>query len=308
MHRISPQNHPTVMKIRSVLLTGITGYIGGTIAVKLKERGDEVVGLVRRESDEAKIQAAGFATVRGDLRDKAVVREAVKRCDAVVHTADSDDPEIAQTFLEALQGTGKTFIYTSGSAIVANWADPKTAEFVYTEDFPLEDRPPFPTRVSINNAVLRAAAGGVRSVVVVPGLVYGKGLLLAPESKQVPLMIAYAKKTGRAAYIGDGEHRWSNVHVEDLAELYLAALDRAKPGSIFFAESGDASFKEVAVAIQQSLALDGEPVSLSRDEAIAAWGELMATVALGSNCRLNADKARQFLNWRPTRGPVTKYI
>jgi len=33
------------------------------------------------------------------------------------------------------------------------------------------------------------------------------------------------------------------VHVEDLADLYISALEKAKPGSYFFVENGIASFK-----------------------------------------------------------------
>ncbi|WP_132921115.1 NAD-dependent epimerase/dehydratase family protein [Sodalis ligni] len=294
--------------IKTIFVTGISGYIGGSLAVVLKKSGYSVLGLVRRGSDAAFVQDAGMIPVRGDLNNTEVIVRALEQCDAVIHTAECDNPVIASVFLAHLRGTGKTFIYTSGSAIVANWQYPETSSFVFTEDFPLESREPFPNRVDINKEVLRASLSGVRSIVIVPGMVYGTGLFLSKKSKQIPLLASTAKQLGNAVYIGDGNHRWSQVHIEDLAELYLAAMERAKPGSLFFAENGDASFKEMALAIHNKLQFAGQPVSLSQEKANEYWGKMMATVALGSDCRINADKARLFLHWSPTHTSFSESI
>lgn len=293
---------------QSIFVTGITGYIGGSIAVKLKERGYSVWGLARKDADIEALKALGINAVKGSLQDIDILEEALASSGAVIHTADSDDPQVAENFISLLKGTGKTFIYTSGSGIVANWDRPETAHFVYTEDFPLETSAPLGQRVLINNRILRSAIQGIRSIVIVPSMVYGTGLLLNKESMQVPLLIKTAQDKGAAVYVGNGEQSWSNVHVEDLANLYVAALEKAKPGSCFFAENGLASFKEIAEAIHKKLHLDGMPVSLSPDEAAACWGDMMATVALGSDCRLNADKARLFLEWKPQHSSILRFI
>ncbi|MDE1170680.1 MAG: NAD-dependent epimerase/dehydratase family protein [Verrucomicrobium sp.] len=294
--------------MKTVFVTGISGYIGGTVAIKLREAGHRVLGLVRKEEDETRLRAAGMIPVRGDLQAAEAIGGAIGQSDAVVHTADSDAPAVTEMFLSFLRGTGKAFIHTSGSAIVANWADRRAGEFVFTEDYPFESRSPFENRAAIHAAILRAAVDGVRSVVMVPGMVYGTGLFIAKESKQIPFLIRSARKMGKASYIGDGAHRWSHVHVEDLADLYLAALREAKPGSVFFAENGSSSFLEIARAIHRELGLAGAPASLTPAEAKAEWGELMATVALGSDCRISADKARLFLGWKPHRGPLENHL
>jgi nucleoside-diphosphate-sugar epimerase len=294
--------------INRILITGITGYIGGTIAVKLKERGYDILGLARKDSDIEALKALGIQALKGSLQDVDVLEKAITSSEAVIHTADSDDLKVAEAFISLLKGTGKTFIYTSGSAVVANWDRPETATFVYTEDFPLETDSPVGRRVIINNAVLRSAIQGVRSIVVVPSMVYGTGLLLNKESNQIPLLIKTAQEKGFAVYAGDGAQSWSNVHVEDLADLYVSALEKAKPGSYFFAENGLASFREIAEAIHEKLHFDGKPISLTAAEPAACWGEMMAKVALGSNCRLNADKARLFLEWKPRHSSVFPFI
>lgn len=294
--------------IKTIFVTGISGYIGGSLAVALKKSGYTILGLVRRDGDEAFVRDSGMIPVRGDLKNVDVIIKALEKCDAVIHTAECDDPEIVSIFLTHLCGTGKTFIYTSGSAIVANWQNPETSSFVFTEDFPVESREPFPHRIEINKAVLRASLSGVRSIVIVPGMVYGTGLFLSKKSKQIPLLVTTAKQLGKAVYIGSGAHRWSQIHIEDLSALYLAALERAKPGSLFFAENGDASFKDIALAIHRKLQFSGAPVSLSKKQAAEYWGEMMATVALGSDCRINADKARLFLNWAPMYRSFSDFI
>jgi len=293
---------------KTIFITGITGYIGGTIAVKLKEKGYKVLGLVRNDNNTDVLEKSGIQCIKATLHDIDILYKAISISDAVIHTADSDDAQVVDNFLSILKGTNKTFIYTSGSNIIANWEKPETAEFVYTEDFPLNTNFSAGHRVLINQQILRSAIDGVRSIVIVPSMVYGTGLLINKESKQIPILIKTAKEKNSAVYVGKGTHCWSNVHVEDLAELYILALEKAKPGSYFFAENGITSFKDIADAIQYRLNLKGNSISLNKTEAIETWGEMMATVAFGSDCRLNADKARLFLEWKPTHNSVLEWI
>src|SRR6266702_7017694 len=68
-------------------VTGATGFIGGRLAAKLRERGDEVVALVRNPSKAGPIAALGCESVEGDLGDEAAIRAAVRGCDSVFHVA-----------------------------------------------------------------------------------------------------------------------------------------------------------------------------------------------------------------------------
>lgn len=296
--------------MRRVVVTGISGYVGGTVAVRLRERGYEVRGLVRREEAAVALERLGFGVMRATLQDADALRAAADWGEAIVHTADSDDPAVAARLVAALRGTGKTLVYTSGSAIVANRARPETAAFVYAEDFPLEttDSISFGGRIAVNRSVQRAALHGVRSIVIVPGMVYGAGALLSRESKQIPLLVRTARRLGHAVQVEDGRRRWSTVHVDDLAELYLLALEGARSGELFFAENGTVSFHELAAAIQRCLGFAGEPVSLSLAQATALWDEMTAATAMGSDCRIDAMKARLQLGWQPTHASPLPYI
>src|SRR5437867_3115815 len=66
-------------------VTGGTGFIGGHVVRKLRERGDDVAALVRNPQKAERVQ--GCEIVRGDLGDEEAIRKAVVGCDAVFHVA-----------------------------------------------------------------------------------------------------------------------------------------------------------------------------------------------------------------------------
>src|SRR5215212_7405434 len=68
-------------------ITGATGFIGSRLAQRLRERGDEVVCLVRSPEKARDLETAGCTIVEGDLSDEAAIRSAVEGCDAVFHVA-----------------------------------------------------------------------------------------------------------------------------------------------------------------------------------------------------------------------------
>lgn len=157
--------------MKKILVTGITGYIGGTIARKLLDKKYTVIGLVRNEDHTEELNAAGIETIVGSIHDEAVLQKAISGVDAVIHNADSaDDAYAADSIVKALEGTGKTFIFTSGSAIFGGKENGERNDFVFTEDFPLEPRLEMSSRILINQHILRSARKNVRSIVIVPTL------------------------------------------------------------------------------------------------------------------------------------------
>jgi nucleoside-diphosphate-sugar epimerase len=282
-----------------LFLTGATGYIGGSVAAKLLSAGHQVVGLVRSQAKAATLQEFGIEPLIGSLADQELLIEAARNADGVINAADSDNRSVVATILSVLEGTGKPFIQTSGSSIVGDKAGGEPSDRIFDEDTPLLPVPEKVSRVAIDQMVIGAAQRGVRSIVLCNSLIYGQGLGLKPDSIQVPLLINQAKKSGIARYIGRGLNIWSTVHISDVADLYLLALERARAGSFFFVENGEAKFKDIVEAISQKLGLGGKPQSWSIEEAIAEWGFEPAVFALGSNSRVRATKARKLLGWNP---------
>src|SRR5215212_6582679 len=68
-------------------VTGATGFVGSRLAKKLRERGDDVVCLVRNPAKAGELEAAGCRVVEGDVSDQAKIRAAMEGCDAVFHLA-----------------------------------------------------------------------------------------------------------------------------------------------------------------------------------------------------------------------------
>lgn len=282
-----------------VFLTGATGYIGGTVAAALLGAGHRVIGLAHPEQQnmEAAIRSKGIEPVFALLDDAPLLGRMAVQADAVINAANVDHRGSSEALLAALKGTGKTYIQTTGSGITADMAGGEPTVAIYEDDDVVVPLPARAARVAINNFVLAAASTGVRTAVIAPPMIYGKGLGINPNSIQVPAMIKVAKKFGVAKYVGRGENRWSNVHVEDLAQLFVAVLERGKAGAFYYAENGENSLKEVAEAVSRLLGFGSRAESLSVPEAYVEYGEMMTNLSFGSNSRVRAKRAHGDLGW-----------
>lgn len=287
-----------------IFLTGASGYVGGTIADVLIAAGHSVAGLVRSEARAAQVRARGIEPVLGTLSDAKLLGELAAGADAVINAADADHRAAVEAMLPALRNTGKAFIQTSGSGIVADCAGGEATAKVYEDDTPVRPLPARAGRVALNERVLGAAREGVRASVIAPPMIYGRGTGANPNSIQIPRMIAVARKHGVAKYVGRGANTWSNVHVEDVADLYRRVLERAPAGAFYYGENGEASMAEICGAISRMLGFGGKVASMTQAEAISEYGEMPALYSFGSNSRVRAMRARRELGWAPSRAAL----
>jgi nucleoside-diphosphate-sugar epimerase len=137
-------------------------------------------------------------------------------------------------------------------------------------------------------------------------MIYGSALGSPAQSVQIPALVRQAKKSGVARYIGRGLNRWSNVHIADVAALYVLAIARAPAGSFVYVESGEEALGEIVRAIAARLGL-GPAQSISAEEAIAFWGRNLAVLSLGSNSRVRG-RAPINLGWQPVHRSITRWI
>jgi nucleoside-diphosphate-sugar epimerase len=294
--------------MQTIFLTGATGYIGGSIAARLVQAGHRVRGLVRQPDAAARLAQLGIEPVLGTLDDATTLTREARACDAVINAASADHAPAVRSLIAGLEGSSKLLLHTSGSSVVADDVrGGRRSEMVFDEDGPLIVSPAKQPRREIDLRVLGAAALGVRSVVVCPSLIYGVGRGLNPNSVQVPFLVANARERGVVQLVGEGLNVWSNVHVDDLVELYLLALAKAPAGAFYFAENGEASFGEIGAAIAQRLALPGVE-ALPAELAAARWGESKAYYSLGSNSRVRAKRARRELHWSPRHASLINWI
>jgi nucleoside-diphosphate-sugar epimerase len=286
-----------------VFVTGVTGYIGGSLANRLIENGHEVFGLVRTEEKASLIKHLGIHPIIGTLDSRDVLIEAAKSTNATINTASSDHRGIVEVLVEALRGSEKPLIHTSGTSIIADDAQGEyESARIFHDDSALEPIPIRSARVEIDRFVRKSGIdAGVRSVVICPSMIYGTGLGLQKNSDQIPKLTEIANRTRSGRCVGRGLNRWSNVFIRDLLDLYLLALEKAPTGSFFFAENGEEPLWRVAEAISYSLGFGGTVSHWCIDDAIAEFGD-WARFAIGSNSRVRAINARRLLGWNPA-GP-----
>jgi nucleoside-diphosphate-sugar epimerase len=292
----------------NIFLTGASGYIGGTVARCLIDDGHSIRGLVRDAGKSRRLASLGVEPIVGGLDDAAVLVAEARRADGVINAASSDHRGAVEALVEGLAGSNKPFLHTSGSSIVADEARGDSAsDKIYDEDTPLVPVAGKQARVAIDDVVRAAAARRVRSAIICPTMIYGSGLGLARDSAQIPMLAALARKSGVVRHVGKGLNVWSNVHVEDVADVFRLALAKAPAGAFYFVENGEASYRDICVAIAKRLGM-GAPQPWPFDEAARVLGENSAAYSYGSNSRVRARRARAELGWQPKHKSALDWI
>jgi nucleoside-diphosphate-sugar epimerase len=275
-----------------ILVLGATGYVGNAVLAHLLEAGEEVVALLRPGA--AAALPSAVVTRHGDLTDPDSLRAAVTDdVAAVVHLApptgnEAVDSAALEALIEALAPSRGALVYTSGAWVLGR-TDGRAAD---------EESDPDPLelvhyRPRLEAQVTAAAGRGVRSVVIRPGVVHGRG-------GGIPAMlVALAGQHGSGLHIGTGV-RWSMVDVDDLADLYVLALHRADAGQILHgvAEQG-VDTRELARAAAAAANVSGVR-EWPLDQARADLGREFAD-ALACDQLISAATTMALLDWRPRR-------
>ncbi|MBD3943170.1 NAD-dependent epimerase/dehydratase family protein [Microbacterium sp. NEAU-LLC] len=265
-----------------ILLTGATGYIGSAVLDTLLDAGHDVVAPVRSDQAAAVVAAKGATAVVGDLHDADWLAGILEGTDAAIHAAASDDAErlntaVADAAERAYGGTDRRFVLTSGiweygagSAIHSSDA-PDPVDLVAWR-VPIEDR---------------LLASDVSATVLVPAVVYGHG-------KGLLSVIVDAPRTadGAVTLVGDGSQRWTWVHVDDLARLYLLVIThRVALGRLIASDGAPVTVREVAEATGRDAA--PEPVEATRVRLGTAFADALLLDQAASGV-----EARE-LGWTP---------
>ncbi|KAG6867983.1 hypothetical protein C0993_008667, partial [Termitomyces sp. T159_Od127] len=310
-------------------------FIGGTLLTSLLAREDrerfDITVLIRGEERAALIgDRLALKTVVADLSDYGVVSAAAENADVpltivVINAANSDHPAGAKAIIEGLTKrkakTGKTGIYIHSSGTGALTDDAKgeyKSEKVYDDEH-VEDIQAIPVDYvhrSCDTAISAAgAAGDIRSYIVMPPMIYGRGTgPFHRTSVQIPALIRSAIKLKQACYYGKGLPWWNAVHVQDLTNLYLILLDDALSANpkaphgadgFYFCPTDSFEWKQLAHEIGTRLYKEGviltaevRPFTTEEvEDALGSW----AAFAYGSNSRSKAIKAHK-LGWKPAHG------
>lgn len=260
------------------LLTGATGFIGLTLAERLRVRGHAVRALVRASSRVAELEGLGVELSRGDVTDPRSLPAAVEGCDAVVHLAGLTKalgPEayrrvnvlgarhLALACVAARPRPLLVLVSSLAAAGPAQAGRPRREE-----DAPAPVSAYGRSKLEGENEV-RALAGRLEATVVRPPIVYG------PRDREMLPPLFRMARLGVVVKAGFGDKRYSVVHVEDLAEGILAAADRGRrlgrsgtEGIYFLADGAEHRWGDIARAAIEAVGARARVVPLPE---AASW-------------------------------------
>ncbi|WP_437624496.1 SDR family oxidoreductase [Sorangium sp. So ce1151] len=288
---------PRMTKSMRVFVTGATGWIGTAVLKELRGAGHGVLGMAHSDAGADKLKAQGVEVYRGDIRDPKSLVEGVRATDATIHLAFhmdfSDFPAINRidrdaisAMLDAMAGTDKAFVGTSGTLVVSKPG--KVA--LETDESPASS--PLAVRLQAERLVVDAAKRGVRgSVIRLAPTVHGAG-----DKGFIAMLIKMAREKKTAGHVDDGNHHWPAVHRDDAARLYRLAVESAPPGTVLHgtAEEG-ITMRAIADTISKGTGVPTKSVPAAEAGAHFGW----MSMVVGLDNRTSSEATRALLGWEP---------
>ncbi len=238
-----------------VFVTGGTGFIGGQVVRRLRDRGDDVRALVRSPERGAALSGLGCELVTGTLADKDVLRAGMDSCDAVIHGAAMYEVGIPESEHQAMYeanvigtenalraaleekigrvvyiSTVGAFGNTKGQVVDESYQHPQGGYTSYYEE----------TKVEAHRIAKRLISEqGLPCMIVQPGGVYG------PEDHSAIGRQMNQFLDGRMPLIAFPDLGMNLVHVDDVADGVILALDDGKPGESYVLGGQIATMREL---------------------------------------------------------------
>ncbi len=277
-------------------MTGATGFIGSYLVPELIDAGHHVVGLSRSDVGAEALARAGAEVFRGDVNDLERLRTAAEAADGVIHAAfnhdfsnlkqhSEDDRKVIETLREALAGSDRPLVITSGTGLArSKTGGPavETDDHVTSAEFP---------RAATEEAVGAAIAKGGRVMVMRLSQVHD-----ARHQGRIAQHIQLARRQGRVAYVGEGENCLPAVHVSDTVRLYRLALEKGQAGARYHAVGEDGvALRDIAEAIGAGWKMPVESITPEEAPEYFGWLANLATIDLAASSALT----RQQLGWNP---------
>ncbi|MDX1962932.1 MAG: NAD-dependent epimerase/dehydratase family protein [Pirellulales bacterium] len=285
-----------------VLVTGATGFIGSAIVRALLARGHAVTGLVRHPARGANLQARGMRIAVGEMTQPITYTPLVAQTQAVIHAAQAkprgrwtngkivamhrSDATMTRALATECLLQNKPLIYTSGALAHAgggeSWMDESAplrpcllarghAEMVY-ELWTLHQR------------------HGLQAQVVTPGFVYGPGGFM---QETISLL-----RRGQYRIVGKGANYWGLVQVDDLAQVYVLALERGQAGQNHFV-GDDLPLRRAEVICRLAAALGLPRVGNAPGWIVGLLLGFPLVEALNVSLRMRNALVKARLGWQP---------
>jgi dihydroflavonol-4-reductase len=228
---------------RTIFVTGANGFIGRRVVGVLRERGDEVVAMVRDPAAATALAEGGVRLVAGDLSSGAALSDAMAGADAVIH--------LAGVYRVGIQSSERPAMYEANVAVTERVLDAAIAAgiprsvYVSTVNVFGDTHGGIPdetfrrdlaegfisyydeTKYRAHVAAEARIGDGAPILIIQPGTVYGPGDHSAVGAQ---LKAAF---DGTARYTAFADMGVSPTHVDDIAAGIIAALDRGRLGEAY---------------------------------------------------------------------------
>jgi nucleoside-diphosphate-sugar epimerase len=272
----------------NVLIVGATGYVGTASDEALRRQGHHTFGVARSEAAGSKLKARDTSVVLADAAQPGTLVQAVADMEAVVYAVNVTDADpftidfnALRAIRKGLAGSERTFVYISGAWIYgATGSDPAT------ESAPLNPPSLLARKVELERAVLEMSKVGIRSLIVRPGIAYGK-------SGGLPAMfVQSARERGAATIVGDGKNRWATIDIGDLGVMIARTVESGRPGRAYNAVNDDRfAVEQIAEAASRGAGAGGITRTVPQ-EVMGQFGECLALDQI-----VSAGRAKDDLGW-----------
>jgi dihydroflavonol-4-reductase len=303
-------------------LTGATGFIGGHLAQKLIARGDQIICLVRNLDKAANLTKLGATLVKGDVSDRAVMREAMRGVDGVFHIAAvykiglefRDQMQAANvegtrnTLAAAMEAGVPKMVYTSTIGVFGNTQGKIVGETYRVARQSLKSESERTKWAAHYEVAVPLQQQGAPIVIVQPGGVTGPG-------DTSPFDTVYEFYLNRMPVMMGRQAGLTVAHVDDIAEGHVLAMDKGRSGESYILSGPPLSYKQIMEMWQAicgipapKIWLPGWTASLSASLAGGlekflklpmAFSSEALNVLADSTFYATADKARRELGWQP---------
>ncbi len=278
----------------NVFITGATGYIGFSVAQAFRRAGHQVWGLTRSTVKAAVLAQQEIRPVIGRLQQPDSYAAVAEQCTVLIHCAAdyqndwaASDRQTIETLLAASQRgfQPKTLVYTSGSWIYGDTRGRMVDETIAPVQFVIGAHRP-----DIEQLVLHAT--DIRGLIIRPAMVYGE------RGGMTGAWFAEAARDNALNIPGTGRNHMSMVHVEDLAQGYVRAVESKAKGEIFnFADQSHSTLRDLATAAARAAGFTGRVEFMPLSLAAKRMG--LDAEAYTLDLLVNAGKAHRLLGWEP---------